>query len=1023
MKKNSKKLLSVLLSVLMVLSVIPMSFSAFAADDEQTGFINACVGMDDYSAPALGEEGGEGGEPAASDASFSLVSEGRLPAVRNQGGYGTCWSFGTLAAVESNLITQGLADTSIDLSELQLVYYMYHPTVDPLGNATEGEGSARVDGDTVTGGRGDYAMNVLAHWNGLADESTVPYSWAYSIRSGARTLTPDYATEYNRFVINGYYAINNQENAAELKAAIREYGAATVSYFHDDKYINDNYAFFSGSNNEGRINHEVAIVGWDDSYSKDNFGDEGNNFLKPENDGAWLIRNSWDDDWGNDGYFWLSYEDKSIEDTSLIVKMQPADAYDNNYFYDGGAMYSPSAKVFGAVNIFEAKKEAELLKAVSVSFPTETDVDYSVDIYVDPVGTDFLNDPSQSPVASAHTDGSTTFAGMYTIELNNPVALVQGQKFAVVIRTDEPARIGYDKEYDAYWFQNNVTFEEGVSYFIGSGSRLVSMEERGIARVKAYTETVDENTVTISVPDRDLYVGDVLSANDYSLEVDPSDAELTFAVADTSVATVTADGTLTAVAEGSTSLEIRCAAANTKATALINVLPHTYTLVQAVDATCTEDGSVEYYVCSHGDKFTLEEGEYVPVADENDLVIEALGHTSDPESEVEAVEVTEYTDGNVGYYTCSRCGSLIAYDDATDSYVEIAEGDIVIPAEYYLGKVYPKANTCTKDGNIEYFVVYDKATGEAVTYTVTDEETGDEIEKTKYVVYNADTGAYDVVDEADVIIPAGHDLEKTEAVAPSCATGTIGNIEYYHCSVCDKYFTDEECENEISYAQTLSYPVHTMTKTDAVPATCTETGNVQYYYCSVCSRYFKYASGSTLLYMEDDPENGITGNIIIPATGHQLRKIEANGPVCEVKGNPEYYVCKACGKYFVDETCEEEFTEEDLLEALDHVEDDGEITLAPTCTEPGLKTYTCTLCGKTTKQEVLAPLGHNMENGTCTECGLSESEIHSHEIAELGGEICEYCGKRHGTSWFSDILYAVHGIFKFFHDLFSRLGI
>lgn len=51
--------------------------------------------------------------------------------------------------------------------------------------------------------------------------------------------------------------------------------------------------------------HAVTIIGWDDNYSKDNFKSS----CRPQNDGAWLILNSWGADWGNNGTAWVSYED------------------------------------------------------------------------------------------------------------------------------------------------------------------------------------------------------------------------------------------------------------------------------------------------------------------------------------------------------------------------------------------------------------------------------------------------------------------------------------------------------------------------------------------------------------------------------------------------------------------------------------------------------------------------------------------------------------------------------------------
>ena len=56
---------------------------------------------------------------------------------------------------------------------------------------------------------------------------------------------------------------------------------------------------------EETTGHAVTIIGWDDKYSRNNF----NSNCRPENDGAWLILNSWGADWGNNGTAWVSYED------------------------------------------------------------------------------------------------------------------------------------------------------------------------------------------------------------------------------------------------------------------------------------------------------------------------------------------------------------------------------------------------------------------------------------------------------------------------------------------------------------------------------------------------------------------------------------------------------------------------------------------------------------------------------------------------------------------------------------------
>ena len=58
----------------------------------------------------------------------------------------------------------------------------------------------------------------------------------------------------------------------------------------------------------------------------------------------------------------------------------------------------------------------------------------------------------------------------------------------------------------------------------------------------------------------------------------------------------------------------------------------------------------------------------------------------------------------------------------------------------------------------------------------------------------------------------------------------------------------------------------------------------------------------------------------------------------------------------------------------DHVWDAGKVTTEPTCTTAGVKTYTCSKCGRT-KTETLEALGHSFVNGVCTRCGAAEPTV------------------------------------------------
>ena len=115
----------------------------------------------------------------------------------------------------------------------------------------------------------------------------------------------------------------------------------------------------------------------------------------------------------------------------------------------------------------------------------------------------------------------------------------------------------------------------------------------------------------------------------------------------------------------------------------------------------------------------------------------------------------------------------------------------------------------------------------------------------------------EVTSNAD-ILTVKHNLVKVEAKAPTCTEP--GNIEYWYCKGCDKYFSDAEGKSEINLAQTvINATGHKLTKTEAKEPTCTEAGNKEYWTCESCGSLFRDEVGSAEIKLED---------VVIPATGH-----------------------------------------------------------------------------------------------------------------------------------------------------------
>ena len=150
-------------------------------------------------------------------------------------------------------------------------------------------------------------------------------------------------------------------------------------------------------------------------------------------------------------------------------------------------------------------------------------------------------------------------------------------------------------------------------------------------------------------------------------------------------------------------------------------------------------------------------------------------------------------------------------------------------------------------------------------------------------------------EQADLVSYTSHTLTKTEAKAATCTEN--GNKEYWTCEHCKKYFlsddTNPETAKAVEQSETVIPASHKLTKVEAKAATCTENGNKEYWTCEHCKKYF--------LSDDTNPETAKAVELsetVIPAS-HKLTKVEAKDATCTEDGNKEYWTCEHCKKYFL----------------------------------------------------------------------------------------------------------------------------
>lgn len=502
-----------------------------------------------------------------------------ITSVKNQNPYGSCWTFAYVAASEASLIQQGQYEKdNIDLSELHLAYFTYHSVTDPLGG-TAGDGFSILDtSDNAflnVGGDMTVATFKAANWCGLVDEETAPYT---SISTDGNTVLKD-EIAYNKDVVhleNAYWISMEDEDI--VKQLIKTYGACGASYYSANKYYNtgtsnnwDREGYSTVAvycpDEETGTNHAITIVGWDDSYSKENFGTS-----KPSGDGAWYCKNSWGADWGEDGYFWISYEDNSLlSSEAFFCDYGSADNYEHNYQYDGGG--------WGATTGYEGQAyEANMYKAQgnegikAVGFYTcDPNYDCTVMIYKDCTA----GNPTSGTLVLEQA-ANQLYAGFHTVQLDEVCYVDEDEWFSVVIKhkskNTNATYVLLDSDASGSWYRNQSCAEEGQSFISYSGKTWTDKSaESANCRIKAFTD--DRIAVTdleLNKKEATLFNGDTLQLKASITPQNASLQDIVWSSSNPSVATVDENGKVTSIGYGS-AIITATSVDNERITAICNI--------------------------------------------------------------------------------------------------------------------------------------------------------------------------------------------------------------------------------------------------------------------------------------------------------------------------------------------------------------------------------------------------------------------------------------------------------------------
>lgn len=304
---------------------------------------------------------------------------------------GGCWAYSTMGAVESRLLMLGLGEYNLSDNNLKWCH-RYIP-------------------ERSTNGNHWMSSAYFARRSGPYLESEDPYP-------GGTTGPDDCPTDLSALYYIHQSRYPPSQNINAIKQTVLDFGAVWSLLYYNSSYLNTDHTYYYGGSHA--VNHAGCVVGWNDTLET------------AGGTGAWIVRNTYGQNWADNGYYYISYNDAQFLKYNGywpdVMENEPATTI---YQYDAiggywGVGFSNETG-YGLVKFESADLPVEISKIGT--FVVSYGCGVEVKVY------DHFQD-SLTGLLASRSEEILELPGYYTFDLDSAVQIPAGEDFYVQIRYD-----------------------------------------------------------------------------------------------------------------------------------------------------------------------------------------------------------------------------------------------------------------------------------------------------------------------------------------------------------------------------------------------------------------------------------------------------------------------------------------------------------------------------------------------------------------------------------------------------------